>query len=294
MNSKHISAINLKGAKAGTFESTLKTADLNWEVREDSVKGSHCGSLMPNKKMLYRSDTHEALGIVGNKYVPTDPAQFLKTQYEFAEEVGGKVIRAGWVDRRAKAFAVIELSERIDLPRDKRKVGDPVAAYIYSIDGWDGSTPRESSLYLERLRCANGMTTKVLESSLWVTHTKRGEERHKTAFKDFMLEVEDQMDDYRTQFKTLIEARMSQDEAKEFIAKLFKNEKKQETVLGLFNEGVGNQGKTRWDALNAVTEYVSHYQEFRDTKIAKADTTKFLGVMERNRLSERAMALLLN
>src|SRR3954469_6738748 len=96
MNMKHISAINLKGAKAGSFESTLKSADLNWEVCEDSVQGKHSASIMPFKKMLYRSDTKEALGIVGTKYVPTDPQQFLKTQYAFADEVGGKVIRAGW------------------------------------------------------------------------------------------------------------------------------------------------------------------------------------------------------
>ncbi len=32
-----------------------------------------------------------------------------------------------------------------------------------------------------------------------------------------------------------------------------------ELLVGLFSQGKGNQGRTRWDALNAVTEFVDHY-----------------------------------
>ena len=36
---------------------------------------------------------------------------------------------------------------------------------------------------------------------------------------------------------------------------------KREEVVNLFKEGRGNVGSTRWDALNAVTEYLDHHKQ---------------------------------
>lgn len=291
--------INSKGATAATFDEMLVAAGLNWEPVEDKVQGVTCGLLMPRQKMLYRPDTNTALGIVGEDYQATSPREFLQSQYDLATALGGRVVRAGWTDRRSKVFSVIKLEENLTLPKGVRKAGDPIGVHILSTDGWDGRSPRESSLYLERLVCSNGMTTRELSGSLWASHKKNIETNYSKAWVGFQTEVKKVCSDVREQFVQLAKARMSEDEMKTFLGKLVPGEGKQSEakrtqLLDLFKNGVGLEGKSKWDALNAVTEYVTHHAAYRETPIADAETNRFLGVVTgRNMMNERAMGLLL-
>lgn len=292
------SVIETKGIKATSYEETLKGADLDWEPLEDKVQGVTIGLVMPRKKMIYRSDNKTPLGIVGEDYQPSQPREFLKSQFDLAAQMGGTVVRAGWTDRRAKAFSCIRLNEQLELPKNLRAKGDPIAAYIYSTDGWDGGSPRASSLFLERLVCSNGMVTRELSSSLWLAHTRAIEERYAGAWVAFQSEVSKHIADQKEQFIVLAKARLSESDLKKFLGKLIPgegpaSEKRREKIEQLFHEGVGIEGKTKWDALNAVTEYVTHHATYRETKIASAETSRFLGVLGRNEMSERAMNLLL-
>lgn len=277
----------------------MQAAGLNWEPKEDKVIGATCGVVMPRKKMLYRSDNNTPLGVVGEDYQPTKPREFLQSQYELAGAMGGQVVRAGWTERRSKVFACIRMEQNLTFPKNVRSKGDPVGVYIYSTDGWDGSTPRLSSLYLERLACTNGMLTQELSSKLWIPHTSNLEERYSVAWKAFEKEISRHLSDVRSQFVELAKARMSLDEARQFVGKLVEGEGKaaearRAQILDLFQNGIGVEGKSKWDALNAVTEYVTHHAVYRETKIASAETSRFLGVVGgRNVMNERALRLLL-
>lgn len=299
MSEQRKSVIETKGARATTLEETLKAADLNWEPREDQVMGATIGVVMPRKKMIYRSDNNQPLGVVGEDYFPSDPKEFLQSQYELAQQLHGNVVRAGWAGRRAKAFCCIRLVEDLKMQVGKRKVGDPVACYIYSTDGWDGTTARESKLYLERLRCTNGMTTRELPSSLWVPHTSGLVQRYNAKWDNFKSEVEKELTGVRQQFAQLVSERMTAEEMRQFVGKLVPgegaaSESRRKKISDLFAGGTATEGKTKWDAYNAVTEFVTHHATYRETKIASADTSRFLGVLGRNPLNERAMQLLLS
>jgi hypothetical protein len=291
------SVIETKGVRATTLAETLRHADLDFKVLTDDVVGSKSGAIMPRKKLLYRSDNKEALGVVGSDYCPTEPKEFIETQFEFAREVGGKVVRAGWVGRRSKAFAIVKM-DTIELPCGT-KTKDPINLYIYSTDSWDGGSPRSSTMYLERLACLNGMMTQELSTSLRVSHTKNATERFENKLKPFLAEIETKAKDARVKFQELIKAKMGTAEMERFLERLLpgkggQTENKRKELLELFQHGTGTHGQTRWDALNAVTEYVTHKQTYRDTNIASADTSRFLGVLERNTMNERALNLLLN
>jgi hypothetical protein len=292
------SIIETKGVAATTYEETLKSAAFDWEPLEDQVVGVKCGLVMPRKKMIYRSDNLTPLGVVGEDYVPSQPREFLKSQYLLAEQLGGKVVRAGWTERRSKAFACVRLEENIQFPKGVRAKGDPVGVFVYSTDGWDGSTPRASKLYMERLACTNGMITKELASSLWVPHTSGVEERYTGAWKLFQAAVTKHVTEVREQFVQLAKARLSDSDMRAFVGKLIEGEgaaavTRREQIFNLFHNGIGLEGKTKWDALNAVTEYVTHHAVYRETKIASAATSRFLGVLGRNPMNEKALHLLL-
>lgn len=284
---------------AKSYEATLKNADLNWEVSDDKVRGVHSGVVVPNKKMLYRTDTKQALGIVGKDYQPSDPKEFLKTCYEFAHDAKGSVVQAGFLPERSRAFSFVKLTDGLDLPESLRKKGDPIAAYIYSTDGWDGATPRRSALYLERLACANGMISRALKASLWVSHTSNSKTLFDSRNKTFLHEVRENLGVIQKEFIELAKARMSLSEAKEFLGKLIPGEgtaaqERRDTILGLFAEGTGNEGKSRWDAYNAVTEYVTHVRPYRKSENVSQETNRFLGVLETDLISKTAYQLLLN
>lgn len=65
-------------------------------------------------------------------------------------------------------------------------------------------------------------------------------------------------------------------------------------MLDLFKTGEGNEGKTRWDAYNAVTEYVTHYRTYRETEATSVEVNRFVGVLETDTMSRTALNLLLN
>jgi hypothetical protein len=292
------SVITSKGAKATTLEETFISSDLNWSVRSDLVRGSESGIRMPRSKMLYRSDTKEPLGIVGEGYIASDPRSFVASQFQFAEAIGGKVTQVGFIPDRARAFAFVNVGD-IEVSRKGAKVGDPLSAYIYSTDGWDGGTPRQSRLYIERLTCLNGQTSKKLQAKLWVSHTKNMSSRLETKYQPFLNEIEHTVDAYRTQFNKLADTSMNTEQMEDFLKKLLPGEStlsqnRRKGVVSLFEEGTGNLGNSRWDAYNAVTEFVTHGRGYRETDVRSASTNRFFGVLETDTLSDKALALLNN
>jgi hypothetical protein len=292
------SIITSKGAQATTLEETLINADLNWEVLSDSVGGMDTGIQMPRAKMIFRSDNNKPLGIVGQDYKPSDPRQFVSSQFEFAEAVGGKVAQVGFIEDRARAFAFVNVGD-IVVDRKDAKVGDPMKAYIYSTDGWDGGTPRKSRLYIERLSCLNGQTTKQLTSTFWVSHTKNMDDRLESGFKPFLNEITNTVDEYRNQFKKLADTSMNKEQMEEFLEKLLPgkstlSQNRRKGVVSLFEGGAGNLGNSRWDAYNAVTEFVTHQRGYRETEVRSASTNRFFGVLETDTLADKALALLNN
>lgn len=292
------SIIKTQGVEAlGSVEETLDAASLNWKPVEDQVAGMDTGVSFPGSKLLYRSDNRAPLGIVGEDYSPSDPREFVESQFEFAEFIGGKVDRVGFLADRSKAFSVVSLNNLMRIPRNKRKKGDPVGVYIYSVDGWNGWTPRSSRLYLENLTCLNGMVSRKIQAKLWVSHTKNRELHYENRWKEFLGELNTSVAATRQDFVKLAEERMDEKEFKEMLHQLLPGEskvteKRRQDILHLFGGGIGNEGMTRWDAFNAVTEYTTHRKSYRETNTTSVETNRFLGVVEAPDLNEKAFDLL--
>jgi hypothetical protein len=298
------SITELKGNKAGaTVEETLVNADLNWKPIMGDVFTEHNGTKipMPGKRMLFRNDNLKPLGVVGREYCPTDPEDFMKVQFQMAEKIGGTVERAGFIDDRSRMFAFVKMNN-VNVPVEFRKKGDPVSIRIYSTDGWDGMTPRRYRIYMERLACTNGMVSRDLTASLWVSHVSGMAARHELRWGPFVEEIAKQIGVVREQFARLAQAGMDMSGLEDFLKKLLPGESKmtenrRAEVGKLFTEetgGIGTHGKTRWDAYNAVTQYVTHNRKFRGTEITSESTNRFLGVLETDTMNERALSLLLN
>jgi hypothetical protein len=296
------SIIQSQGAKAlPTLEATLEAAGLNWKVLTDDVAGVGSGIVMPRTKLLYRSDTRRALGVVGIDYEPSDPHTFLSRQFEMAAAMGGSVAQAGFCEVKSKAFCFVRLGEEWKLPKSSLKKGDPVQTYLYSTDGWDGGTPSRSRLYVERLRCLNGMTSTEVHSHYWVSHGKGKETRELPRWEEFQEGVTVQIKGIQAQFIALADATMTEFEMLAFLENLLpgestRTENRRAALFKLFSkEETGNLGQTRWDAYNAVTEYVTHERGHKEMgATSSAEENRFYSVLEKDTLRAQAMKLLLN
>lgn len=309
MNTSINTSIIALGVEATAFDKTLKASSLDWEPLSDTAGGTGTKIVMPGKKLLYRSDNKKALGIVGNDYHPTDPREFLKTQYELAETIKGKVARVGFIEDRSRAFAFVQYGDEIIIPRDKGgrrdlikakglKVGDPLQAYVYTSDGWDGGTPRRSRLYIERVSCLNGNISRQIAANLWVSHTSGMAKRFELRWKNFKAEIAEQIEQVRVEFTKLAETPMTEVQCRNFLEKLMPGEgtrveNRRTEILNLFSRGTDNLGVSRWDAYNAVTEFVTHHRGYRKTDNTSVETNRFLGVLETDTLTRRALDLLL-
>jgi len=82
-------------------------------------------------------------------------------------------------------------------------------------------------------------------------------------------------------YRALEQAAVSADSAVQFFANLFPSEEVQpsapriiEEMFQLFGNGAGNEGKTAFDLVNAVTDWVDHSKSYRDD--ATAGERRFL------------------
>jgi hypothetical protein len=293
------SIMELQGVEATTFDKTLEVAGLKWEPLVDEVSGFATHIVMPRKKLLYRSDNKKALGVVGEDYEPSQPAAFLKTQFELAEAVGGEVARAGFCETRSRAFAFVKLGSEWKLPKSALRRGDPMQVYLYSTDGWDGGTPSRSRLYVERLVCSNGMVSREISADFWLSHKEGKAARELPRWEEFKKGVKVTVEDLKKQFVQLADQRMNEVEMKAFLAKLLPGdssrvEHRRDDLLKLFSKKeTGNLGQTRWDAYNAVTEYVTHERTYRKG-MATVEENRFFGVLETDTMRAQAMRILLN
>lgn len=293
------SIIQTVGSEATeNFEETLKKADLNWEVCSEPVRSTVSGITAPRKKMLFRSDNQEFLGIVGEDYVPTSPREFLNAQFQLAERMGGTITRVGFLPSQAKGFAFIK-SQAIELPKQSRRVGDIINGYVYVTDGWNGGHPRKSQMFFERLVCLNGMTTKQLDQGFWCAHTKKSAPRFKERFEKFMGSVHTSLETTRKTFLRLRDKQLSQANVENFLLELVPGDNttssnRRGKILELFSRtGTGIHGSSAYDVYNAVTEFSTHHRRGRESGVTPSEVNRFLGVVESNTLPEKALALLM-
>jgi hypothetical protein len=291
------SVIGSQGIEANSnFDETLKNADLDWEVKDEKAGGMDTGISIPRKKLLFRSDNNEFLGLVGDDYKASCPRAFAKSQFELAEAMDGKVNQIGFVSERSKAFAFINIGE-INVRSPKTELGDPLRAFIYSTDGWDGGTPRKSRLYIERLACLNGQVSRLIEATAWVSHTQSMEVRAERRWSAFRNEVKETLGIVTEQFEKLAATPMKLDEMQLFAERLIPGKSslsvnRRDTITNLFANGRGNAGASRWDAYNAVTEYVTHHRNYRTSGATGVNTNRFLGVLETDKLADAALGML--
>ncbi len=281
-----------------TSADALEAAHLSWRVRRDPV---FCGGKeVPGYKAIAREDSGDVLSIMKDSYhviQNSDAFEFFdsvvgegQAVYDTAGALHGG--RSVWIMARLPKALFIE--------------GDEIERNILLVTSHDGSSTLKMMHVTTRVVCQNTLTVALGEAQNSVSILHRGNYKDRVAEAQRALKVSyGYFDHLGTLIGQLAKAPFARSDMQAFTEKLLpipegekapRTEKARGEICDLFRRGTGNSGRTKWDALNAVTEYVDHKRTYGKTKDGGKEETRFASTLFGSgaQIKQRAATLLAN
>ena len=260
-----------------------------FETKKVSIQDTN-GRSIPGVFSLQRTDTNKHLSVVKESYRPIQMDEMFEIIDKASTEIGN-IQHTGWAESRAGRKMVLRsrLLSDIDLG------GDIIQPHFYTVIDNTGMGSNKSIASTLRVECDNAMhlidTEEAIARTLGVRHALT-----------FDGKIEAMIDNIRSNVNTTIKfgevanklriEKFSREDMVKLTGELIpvtdkdstKRINKREKLVELFTNGRGNVGESKWDALNAVTEYETH--------TGKQSTEKFLRSFNTNTISQRASKLL--
>jgi len=239
-------------AQESGLDFQLATTDVHYKTSPDNV---YAGNVFKGKKVMYRKDTGNALGIVSDKYQIVQPIEVL----EFFRDMVGSIANletAGVLRGGAHYWALAKMDGEFSL------AGDKVNQYLLLASSADGSLATQARLTSVRVVCNN---------TLQLAQRGKAEVsvRHNQIFK--AEDVKSKLANFNEAFKTfqdtaniLAQIKVSSAQASSIFTNLLGGDDKKpsraaQRALALFDgAGIGSNLEsakgTGWGALNAITQ----------------------------------------
>lgn len=297
-----------------TAEECIKLAEMDWAVEVEEIFDKR-GKLIPERFAVTRRaragkndragnpEQDTVLEVVGNRYHPIQNSE----SFNFFDEVIGQkqanYETAGTLGGGKKVWIMATLPGKLFIQSNP---ADEAEKWVLLHTSHDGSASLTLQLVAVRVVCQNTLSAALASRSnvVKIRHTENYKLRVRDAQKTLEL-ASAYFDDLQGLMNKLAQASMSKDEMVKFTEVLLPTPTKAElatpaastrlintrsNIVALFDRGAGNQGKSRWDALSAVTDFVDH------ERTTRGDTSRMeSSVLETgsgSRLKQRAVDLL--
>lgn len=297
-----------------TAAEALKEAQLDWEVEQVPVYHQVEGELeaLEDQYLVRRKDNNRALKVMSNKYQLIQNAE----TFAFADDIigSGQAVwdTAGSIAGGRVVFMQVELPGHLFL---KSNPDDKTVKKVLFLNSHDGSKALTGMITPVRVVCQNTLNAALADHSnqFKVYHRKNFQAKKQEAAKILELATA-YYDDLQVVMDTLAEQQVAKSFVDGFVGALFpsskeevatRTENRRQQIADLFSTGKGNNGETKWDLFNAVTEYVDHHSVGRMTGTRQNRSDAFVDVESEARfersllgsgagLKQRALDLLLN
>jgi phage/plasmid-like protein (TIGR03299 family) len=266
-----------------TAEEAIKESLLDWTVEQTPVYHKTADGTdlqIPDQFLVRRTDNNHPLSIMSAAYTPI---QNLEAFTFFDEIIGaGKACwdTAGSLQGGRKVFMQAELEGNLFLNNNPE---DTIKKKILFFTSHDGSKALTGMITPIRVVCQNTLNAALRNHSncFKIYHRKNYSEKKVEAAKVLGF-ADAYFDDLQHVMDTLASKTVTSSYVDGFVGALIPAELDPQTgyvhtrtsnrrneIQVLFQSGMGNNGKTRWDLWNAVTEYVDHHQGGRLTGARK-------------------------
>ena len=260
--------VNLTGEQS--LDNVLERSDLNFNVEKVPMYTPE-GNEVTGKYLLRRTDNNFVLGTCGNRYHIVDNKSMFEPFDSIVQSTGAVYESAGLLSHGKTCWVSARLG-------DDFKVRDDAFQRRVIMLVYHNGLQRNSYFgYNNRVICNNMMASLNNQSrkhGIGVKHTPKWEDNLNLAVEAFKESIRES-DKFARDVSVLASTKMTKLQAVRFALKFFNNFKpikardrsvrsktlnhnKVDELIHLFEEGIGNEGKTRYDMFNAVTEYLDH------------------------------------
>lgn len=257
---------------------------------------------LPDRQVLYRSDTLAGLATVSNKYKIVQPAEVLEFYEDLVETGGFHLETAGILFGGKRMFALAKTNDAEDVVK-----GDAVKGYLLLSTSCDGSLATTAQFTSVRVVCNNTLRMAIREKDskehprIAIPHSAKFDAKK---VKQQLGLAQSSYELFMNDMRKLASRELTNREAVAFLVGMFgdpsqKLEDQEPGPAKLMRDvhalyagagmGAGTAGRTAWGMLNAVTEYYDHHTGHKTTD-ARMDSAWF---GTNAKLKERAMEDLL-
>lgn len=284
----------------------ITEAGFDWEIKATDVIGNTADGViqMPEKQLLYRSDTKSPLAVVSNRYKIVQPPEILRFYEDLVESGGFQLETAGMLFGGRRFFALAKVNEGMDVLK-----GDHVKGYLLLSTSCDGSLATSAQFTSIRVVCNNTLRMAIRDfdgneqSRISIPHSATFDP---TKVKEQLGLAESSFASFMEDMRLLAKRKLTNNEAVTFLIDLVGDPTKslEDQTAGAANQmkllydlyskdGMGHElaGNTAWGMLNAVTEMVDHHTGHKTTD-ARMDAAWFgQGAQLKQRAYDQAMLL---
>lgn len=244
------------------------------------------GDEITNKWIVRRTDSKQVLGFVGARYNTIDNDVMFNPFHKLVAKYGAQYESAGVIGSGKKCWISATLPDSFNL---KNRPDDTMQKRIMALICHDGTRRNSYFSVAYRLFCNNQLNLIFRDagnSDYSVKHNNNWESQWAGAHQGFTAAIETHQK-FEQIANMLDDVTMTEEEMRGFVTQVIpenmyhikdKKDKdrvaryheklnaRREQVVNLFSNGAGNIGKTRWDALNAVTEFFDHHTNTSESK----------------------------
>ena len=259
-----------------TAKEAIEAAHLGWKVVPQPVTVNGKVLPFPTEKSstgayqgICREDTGDCLGIMrGNRYEPIQNTDCFDFMDNLVGDGGLRYETAGALRGGQKVWMMAQYNGGFELNGDEHK------QWLLLVSSHDGSTPLMVQWVTERVVCANTLSVALrgAKNQIRIRHTSKWSEKVTQAKRVLGLTV-DYFAEMRTALAGLNMMPLTPDQMGDFARLLLpvtdeknvptRTQSVRNEIVSLFDKGAGNRGASRWDALQAVTDYADHGQTLR-------------------------------
>ena len=267
---------------------TFATQDqLNWNVvsRPLTYEVDGVQHQVPGKQVQLRDDFNTSLGITSDSYTVFQNSELRALVAPMVEEGLIQVTNIGYLGTGSKVFIQAEMTESYKV------VGEEHKGSLTILNSHDGTSALAAGVTDTRVICSNTFASALTDLDTRLRHTSDISVKA-LDIKSTINFVNEGMAKFAQASELLATTRCDEEMLNNLITEAYGREtvRARNQIVEFYRSGVGNEGKTLWDALNGVTQYVTHNSNKNEGK-RFASSNFGAGAAVSRRFMNQALAL---
>lgn len=238
--------------------------------------------VVPDRKVIIRSDSLTPLAVVSNAYQVVQPKEVLEFYRDLTEKAGFQLETAGVLKGGRKYWALANMG------KEAKVLDDTIKGYLLLGTACDGSMSTTAMFTSIRVVCNNTLGFAMDEAK---GNSRVVRINHRTTFNDAKVKAQlgiaaTSWDNFMKHVEAWSETKVTTSDAEDYFSEIASykgndgevvvSDKTVSTLLDLFQGGgKGSELKsakdTVWGLVNAVTEFVDHHRgRSNDTRMDRA------------------------